>query len=59
MNAKGLPTAESYDHGFVFHWAGQVICVIRIGADNKSRPASPTTLKSAGRGAYAIRALAW
>ena len=19
MNAKGLPTAESYDHGFVFH----------------------------------------
>jgi len=20
MNAKGLPTAEAYDHGFVFHW---------------------------------------
>jgi hypothetical protein len=19
MNAKGLPTAEAYDHGFVFH----------------------------------------
>jgi hypothetical protein len=31
-----------------------VICAARIGADDKSRPASPVTLKSAGRGASAI-----
>jgi hypothetical protein len=31
-----------------------VICTARIGADDKSRPASPVTLKSAGRGASAI-----
>ena len=31
-----------------------VICVIRIGADDKSRPASPVISKSAGRGASEI-----
>jgi hypothetical protein len=31
-----------------------VICAAHIGADDKSRPASPVTLKSAGRGASAI-----
>ena len=64
LSVGGIVATRTYNHlclrpaGWRPGWprrVGQlVICAARISADDKSRPASPVTLKSAGRGASAI-----